>query len=80
MCQSEAPAHLRPDAGLTSSLTVVAPTVLMTWSNNCRVKTTRSRDGMFGDGGPVSRCGVFSLHGVEAFKRYVIAVILGAAS
>lgn len=67
MCQSESPACLQLDAGLTSSLTVVAPTVLMTWSSNCNVKTTTRRDGMFGDDGPVSRCSVFSLHG--AFRR-----------
>jgi hypothetical protein len=35
---------------------------------------------MLGIGGPVSRCGVFSLHRVEALEGYVITVILGAAS
>ena len=67
MCQSDVLAHLQLDAGLTSSLTVVAPTVLMMWSSSCRVKTTSRRDGMFGDVGQVSRCSVFSLHRV--FRR-----------
>jgi hypothetical protein len=34
------------DAGLTNSLTVLAPTVFMMCSRNCRMNTTRSRDGM----------------------------------
>lgn len=34
------------DAGLTNSLTVLAPTVFMICSRNCRMNTTRSRDGM----------------------------------
>lgn len=50
MCQSQVPACLFSDAGLTRSLTVDAPTVLMMWSNSCRVKTTRRRDGMLRDG------------------------------
>jgi hypothetical protein len=43
---------------------VLAPTVLMTWSSSCSVKTTRSRDGIFAGGEEELRCGIFSSHGV----------------
>jgi hypothetical protein len=62
------------DAGLTRSLTVVAPTVLMMWSNSCSVKTTRRRDGIVPSGGEELRCRVFSSHVLcpSKWERYVI--------
>lgn len=39
-------ARMLQAAGLTRSLTVLAPTVLIMWSRNCSVNTTSSREGM----------------------------------